>query len=479
MIDMSASMFGAITALLLPWLLGCTWVYWLLRKTSRRNGFIVAGHGYLVGILITTLTIRAWDMAGLTLSFWPIAILLIILSIAGVLANALTPFVQRQQQTSPSMQLWASSVVAVLVALITLRYATIVQELLLRPLFPWDAWMNWAPKAVVWFEYREMVPFVSANDWLKSAPESLSHIEGALNAWKYPITVPLVQLWGMLGAGTDDHTLPYLPWVFIALAMGMSLYGHLRLAGISVPIATLGSYLFLNLPFVNVHSILAGYADLWVAVTFGCAVLALQEWGKNREWPYAAIALVLAYMCTQLKIPGLIMGGIVVVTLLSSFIHFQRRAILSLAIVAIAAAIYIAVFGIHFNIPKLGEVEIALSSIKLPYIGHFELKYHPIHEAMGKTLFLMINWNILWYLAVATLVFLVIKPTYLHALALDLRALAMTLAFIFFVYYFTERYRFAVDYTQVNRALIYAIPVLVFSLVTLAERARSRFKSEQ
>jgi len=36
--------------------------------------------------------------------------------------------------------------------------------------------------------------------------------------------------------------------------------------------------------------------------------------------------------------------------------------------------------------------------------------------------------------------------------------------FVFFVYYFTSRYKFAQDYTQVNRALIYAIPIMVFYL---------------
>jgi hypothetical protein len=44
-------------------------------------------------------------------------------------------------------------------------------------------------------------------------------------------------------------------------------------------------------------------------------------------------------------------------------------------------------------------------------------------------------------------------------------SLLLALLFVFFVYYFTNRYLFALDYTQVNRALVYTTPLLVFYII--------------
>ena len=49
------------------------------------------------------------------------------------------------------MPYWQKGVMTMLLALLAWRYLTIVQEMLLRPLYAWDAWMNWVPKAIVWF----------------------------------------------------------------------------------------------------------------------------------------------------------------------------------------------------------------------------------------------------------------------------------------------------------------------------------------
>ena len=67
---------------------------------------------------------------------------------------------------------WQKAVVTVLLALLAWRYLTILQELLLRPLYAWDAWMNWAPKAIVWFHLEHLIEFVNPEQWLSRALES-------------------------------------------------------------------------------------------------------------------------------------------------------------------------------------------------------------------------------------------------------------------------------------------------------------------
>jgi len=201
-----------------------------------------------------------------------------------------------------------------------------------------------------------------------------------------------------------------------------------------------------------------------VAAAFGCAVFALQEWGESRRWPYALLALILATLCTQLKIPGLIMGGIVLIVFLTSVIKLAKRTRIALLVTIVLSVIYMAAIGIDFSLPNIGRIALSPDGIVLPYIGRYELAYHPIHAVMIDTIFLMLNWNILWYLFSLLTVIFVLGRKRLRSPSLDLRALSSTLLFIFFVYYFTNRYEFALDFTQVNRALIYSIPPMVFYL---------------
>jgi hypothetical protein len=443
-------------------------VYWLLRKSGRWNAFIILGQGYILGIFFTTLIIRLWDVIGLPLHFWGIALLLAGLSIAGLLAVRTQSTTVRIRAESTPLEQWQIVVTVCIAALIAYRYATIAQEILLRPLYPWDAWMNWAPKAVLWFHTNELTPFISAGDWLEQTGDTAGHTLGATGAWKNPTTVPLIQLWGMLGAGTVEHTGINLPWLMGAVALGLALYGHLRLSGASILWGTLACYALLNMPYINVQAALAGYADSWVAAAFGCSVFALHEWGESRQWPYALLTLLLTIMCAQLKIPGLIMGAIVLLVLLTSIKRPGKKAGVALLIISSLCVIYAVAVGFDFSIPYIGRVAISPNGIELPYIGQFDLAYHPIHNAMAHTLFLMLNWNMLWYLFCLLAVVRIFQWKSLNSRSLtpslELRALSLTLLFLFFVYYFTNRYIYALDYTQVNRALIYSVPVMIFYL---------------
>ena len=455
------SIVGTITALVLPMLLGGVWVYWLLGRTERWHPALVAGHGYLVGMFAITLLIRAWDLAGLALNFWGIAAIAAVLTTLGIALIRARPVTARAEGTSGPIPAWQIALIFALAALLTWRYSTIFQELLLRPLYPWDAWMNWAPKAVVWYHYSELAPFADMNTWLAAPAEALTHIEGARNAWRYPAGVPLIQLWGMLGAGTSDHTVIYLPWILISLAMGAALYGHLRLQGASILLAVTAVYVLLNMPFVNVHSTLAGYADLWVAVAFGSAIFSLQEWHARRDWTYGCLALVLAVFCAQLKTPGIIMCGIVGLTMLLGRLQLRRNTLLGLVTLGGIVSLLVLLVGIDMDVPAIGRVTINAEKITIPYIGDFEIAFHNVNQAIVRVLFDMINWNIHWYVLIAMGTLLAFRPRLATGRETEITALVITLAFLFFVYYFTERSEFARDFTQVNRALLYSIPVSV------------------
>jgi hypothetical protein len=456
------SLTGTITALVLPWLFGCVVLTSWLKTSSRWTTQIILGHGYLMGLFLTTLIIRAWDMIGLPLHFWSITLLIALLT-TGIYAGARSRReVAQRPVINPPDQSWQRIITWLLVFLILYRYCGLAMEIWLRPLYPWDAWMNWAPKAVVWFHLGELAAFISPKQWLEKFGDLQTYTTGAENAWKYPVTVPLIQLWGMLGAGASDQNYSNLPWLLAPLAFALALYGHLRRLGGSALLATSACYILLSIPYLGVHSVLSGYADLWLALAFGAAIMALHEWQLSRHWSWGALTLVFAFGCTQLKLPGVVLGGIVLAVFVVSLINPGRKTILFATILMIPLLMYIICAGISLDIPAVGHLEVSTSRIAAPHIGTFNLNYHPVHAALATSLFSLSNWNIFWYLFVALLVIKVLKGEVFMAPSVEFQCIALAFLFFSFVFYFTHIHQYVLDFTTVNRAILYVIPVSVF-----------------
>ncbi|QFU74479.1 hypothetical protein EY643_01745 [Halioglobus maricola] len=410
---------------------------------------------------MTTILLRLTDLLGTPLALWKIALPLVLLATLGA-SLYYRDYRNTEKLQYPSLARWQYAVIALFVALLCCRYATIFEEILLRPLFPWDAWMNWAPKAIVWDHYREMVPFADQATWLAAPADATTYIEGAKNAWRYPVGVPLIQLWHMLAQGTADSTLIYLSWGLAALASGLLIFGHLRLALVHIVACLVACYAFLSLPFVNVHAALAGYADLWVTLVYGAAVLSLYQFARSGHVQWAILTLIYSIFCIQLKMPGLILATITISMLAISSVKLSPKALIWMLGASAALMVLLAAIRPDVNIPGIGRLALANGEIILPYIGRHELLFHNVTPALMETLFEMINWHLLWYLAIPIIVVGAYKNRSdipLFYLALTLLA---TLGFIVSVYYFTNRYEFALDYTQVNRALIYATIPMVF-----------------
>lgn len=454
----SISFVGLFTSLLLPWLLGGIWMYWLLCNTGRWNVFIIWGYGYLAGLFITTVVIRLWDLAGISLNFWGLATTILGLAVSGLIAIQLkTPNVVIAQR-SHTLKQWQIAVITVLLVLIAYRYITIAQEIALRPLFPWDAWMYWTPKAIIWYSNNEITPIVDIATWFRqkdAAFQTLSRIY-------HPPTVSLIQLWVMLGARTSDHTLIYLPWLLVILSLGLAVYGHLRLSGSSILKATLACYVLLNIPFINVHTALAGYADIWLATAFGLATFALHEWKETRQWSYGILSVFFAIACTQLKNSGIVLGAIVFSVIAIYLVKFSFKTYLGLGLALIGALAYALVNGIHIDIPFLGTIVLTRELIQLPHIGTFPITYHPVHAAFLDALFNMFNWNLLWYLIALIAALKAMSAEFLSAPTPLLVSILFVMFFYTFVLNFTGYHLSAETFTRLNRALMYPVPSVVF-----------------
>lgn len=462
MID-QISLPGLAVAILLPWLGGVILLRCLLRKTTHWNWFIIVGQGYFIGIFFLTLIIRALSAAGFTIDYWLIAGALTLCCVVGcvyILTESSKDY-QTQKHSIP-IPLWQWACITILISLVTIRYSVLLQELLLKPLYSWDSWMNWVPKAVVWFHHETLVNYIHPQDWLKAGQQYSQYTLGNYHAWSYPPTIPIILVWNMIGAGVSDHTALFIPWMLASINLSISLYGYLRLCGSSAVAATLAVYCLLNLPYLNVHIALPGYADLWLAAAFGCALLALCEWERCRRPEYALFCAILAGFCTQLKLPGIVLGAIVYLALFRSLLDWSLKRELGIYSILLLLLTSTLIIGMDTTLPIIGQVSLSLSKITLPIFGEFDLAYHPIEKPIVETLLTMNNWYLLWYIAIILLPIGFLRARFLRELSSFLFALFLAILFMVIYFFFTHHYWTAESFTTVNRWLIYLIAPTIY-----------------
>jgi hypothetical protein len=340
---------------------------------------------------------------------------------------------------SPSVVGWQRVIWIVLIAWLVAHFALMAAEVAWRPLYPWDAWVQWATKARVWYELGHIAPFVRGDVWLAGVDGA--YFDASPN---YPATVPLLQVWTCMALGRWDDSAMNWPWLAILAALVAAVYGALRGEGVAPLSALFGAYLLASLPLVDVHVALAGYADLPMGAVYTLAAIAFYRWAMRRDMRDAVIALLLAGACPLIKAPGWIWAatlipGVVIVLL-------PRRGA--------------RIVGVGFAVAALALLALARTEPML--LGYrLHLNFAPAWAQLVKSYYLMGNWNLLWYAVIALVAFgwrHLMKPPLLPLTAVT----AAGLGFLFFVFAFTDAAAWLADLTTANRATLHIVPLLVF-----------------
>jgi len=321
-------------------------------------------------------------------------------------------------------------------------------EVMRQPLFPWDAWTQWATKARVWFELRHMAPFVRAEQWLQDSGGA--YFDAAPH---YPATVPLWQVWSSVALGRWDDAWMNLPWWLIAVALALALYGFFRDHSMSPLFALTATWLVVSMPILDAHVALAGYADLPLACYLTTGALA--GWRALRTGSRAdgLVAVLLLAALPLIKIPGWVW----IATLVPGLI-VARMPRLGLRIVCIGwlGAIVLALV--------LGRFEPVIFGYRL----HFQLDipWHGLAEAY----FSFDNWHLLfWVLPV------VLLATRRQLVSRDIAPLTVVLGsgalFLLVGFSITSASVWVEDQSTVNRATLHLAPLLATWLVLLVHRA--------
>jgi hypothetical protein len=450
-------------------LLWCGWiVVWasgvgVLLALEPRNALagdgeiaFVSGTGFLVGQFLLTLWMRALAAAGVPFGRLAIgaalaAIMVVTLSIAwrrhgGRLLDAARA--GRRDLAGVDLPKAPRLLRQAILGWLVLRAALLLVEVLRRPLYPWDAWTQWATKARVWYAERTMVPFVTASQWL-SEPGGKVWFDAAPH---YPATVPLTQVWSATLLGRFDDALVNVPWWLTAVAFGFAVYGFLRQRDLGPLGALIGTWLVLSLPILDTHVALAGYADLAMSAYLTLTAFAALRFVKSRAPFDLALALVLAAACVTIKNPGKLWVLMLLPGLAAALVprHGLRIAAAAFALAAIAALV--------------------LTRTGLSILGYrLQLDFDMPWSGLAEAYFMFANWHLLFYGALGVTV-LARRRLLSPELAPLTLIVAAGLAFLVFGFAFTNARQWVEDQSTVNRATLHLAPLITLWMV-LAFRA--------
>lgn len=451
----------------LPWLLGVA----LLRALdwprpgtaigidgSAGRAALRLGCGYFVGALLLTFWMRALSSVGFSFGRISIGAPLLALTIVLLVlaARRHRPSLAGTRDTMralfwPSLPRWERLAWVMLLAWLALRFAPLAGEIAWRPLYPWEAWTQWATKARVWYEHARIVAFVPADVWLAGGTDG--YFDAAPGA---PATVPLLQVWGCVALGAWDDSAMNWPWLLMAIALALAVYGALRDAGTQRLGALLGAYFVASLPLLDTHVALAGCADLMLSGVYTLAALALHRWSVSRDRFDAAAAMLLALACPLIK-PS---GALWMLTLLpgAAVVLLPRRGPKIVAMSFGAAALLVL---------ALAQIDTTLAGYRL------HLDYQPHWTSQLGSYLLSGNWHLLWYGAVAAAVIgarALLRPP-LAALTM---VVAWGLALVLVVPAFSGTSATFADFTTFNRATLHLAPLLVCLMVLVWRELTAR-----
>ncbi len=457
--------------LLLPWIAGSLWIAVLWPGAAPGRLPAIVGYGHLLGLLGLTLLMRAASLLGGRFGWVEIGVPLALAAAAAAVAlwrrrrrrNRLQPPLPEtdapsavpaaQADTGQWRYLPASQRVLalVLLALLAHRLVALGLEVWLRPIYPWDAFVQWTTKARVWFELGHMAPFLPTSEWLVAGPGTFTDA-----APGYPGTVPLLQTWTAVALGRWDPALVNLAWPLCAIALGAGLFGQLRVAGLPWLWSLAGTYALLSLPFLGAHVALGGYADLHVAAVFGLAGCAFANWAAGRAAGAALpaarrslavngiMAALLALSLPLWKNPGPVwLASFVPAFVVALNPRAGRRLAVLLAVLGVLVVIWLAV----------------ASPVILNYRLHLDFTW--VGGALARSMLALGNWHLLWWVVPVALLFArrhLLSPQTMPATVL----LATCAGVLVVVFFFSNAAIWVTDYSTVNRALLHVVAFVVF-----------------
>lgn len=348
-------------------------------------------------------------------------------------------------------------IACIAVALIALHLLPLLIELLLRPIFPWDAWAAWMIKPKAWFLSGRFDSFVDPATWITSADTLRT-----TPAFRYPELSGWLQLLLADGYGEWNEPMVLVPWAVLFVGLLLALYGLSRRLGSSTMVAAIACYAMASMPLIDAHIALAGYLDLWIGAVL---MLALGAWLEWRRQPQQRGLLVLAFALTWSLVLLKQEGAIWLLVLITIGVYGQLGAVWRRRGLWIAATtlLLLVLTALVFR----GPINQHLVGIDVPGIGALQLGWYPGGLTLITALFQHDDWHLL---GMVLLLVPIVRWRNLRAdreaqlLGLFLLAGWIALLMLFCL---TPAAKWAESQTATNRLVMQLVPTMVLWLVLL------------
>jgi hypothetical protein len=351
----------------------------------------------------------------------------------------------------------------ILIALLAAHAVLMADELLLRPMYPWDAWAAWLLKPKTWMLAGHLDRFVSPDEWLADPTGALR----TAATWNYPEALGRLALWFASAWGEWNGGIVGLPWLALWLALLAGVYGQLRALGLGRGRAIVAIYAQGSLPLINVHVALAGYADLWIATLLAFACLAWMRGLEGGGRGHFVLAFAFAAMLPLVKLEGRIWFVIFAASMLYAKMSPRWRR------VALALAPVIGIGVVAAYLLRWPLIAPALDRIGLTADTDALLARAPtVIDAVAEGLFAQYNWHLFGFAVALTLV---VRFSSLER-SPSLRVLGVFVllgsAFLLALFTLTPAGKWAESYTAVNRLGLQVVPtMLAFAALLWRESA--------
>ena len=169
-------------ALLLPWLAGYLWLAALEFRfnSGTPNTPRQIGYGLFIGYALLQGVVLAGNALTGAVAFWPLLAVVMLVTVAGAV-----PFAVSRRRAGPGAPASTPALVPRSVARALFWLAVIwsglhlllvATEILHRPVFPWDAWLNWIYRAKAWFYSAQIAPMDNPGEWLRGTGSALYNV---------------------------------------------------------------------------------------------------------------------------------------------------------------------------------------------------------------------------------------------------------------------------------------------------------------
>ena len=273
---------------LLPWLLGALSLYILMPRYFHSDlGFkcLMIGSSFLIGYV--SLAAQIWLLDQLHIK--AISPFLLVTSSGIFLATFAAKSLFKEPVTDlddsrTTHELNFTFCVILAIGIIVTLF--VIHENFLWPAVAWDTVWYWS---------------IEANEFL--IREGSKKDDSFSTIGPHPKTLIYITAWGGWSASFGDpiRLAPFIPWLQLYLAIGISIFGLFLRKTESLTISIVFTYMFLSTPLVEAHASLGGYGELWLAFGLFLSIIFFNDFQETRDIRLLVLAIILALIPTLLK----------------------------------------------------------------------------------------------------------------------------------------------------------------------------------